>query len=161
MGYPVCGHWNVDTTATDGAGVVRGNRWYLTDGGSLGALLGPELVFTYGRPGDLPLVGDWNGDGIDTPGVRRGNTFYLRDSLSGGPANRIVDYGRTTDIPAVGDWNGDGIDTIGVVRNAVWYLTDTLGPSGNRTPFRYGLPTDHPMTGDGCCGTFVGVVRAP
>ena len=145
IGYPVCGDWDHDFL--DGAGVVRGNVWYLHAGELLKPFAGSEHVFTYGRPGDIPLVGDWNGDGLDTIGVRRGNTFYLRDSLSAGPANQIATYGRTTDIPVVGDWDEDGRDTIGVVRNAVWYLTNTLGPSGNLTPFRFGLPTDRPIPG--------------
>jgi hypothetical protein len=30
-----------------------------------------DIWFEYGAPGDLALVGDWNGDGIPTPGVAR------------------------------------------------------------------------------------------
>ncbi len=158
VGYPVCGQLRAGVG--DGYGVVRGNMWYLHDTPFTTPIHGPDHVFAYGRAGDVPLLGDWNGDGIETPGVRRGSTFYLRDSLSGGSANRIATFGRVTDIPVVGDWDGDGRDTIGVVRNAVWYLTDTLGPSGNRTPFRYGLPSDRPVVTGGYPTSFVGVVRA-
>ena len=28
--------------------------------------------FTYGSPGDLPIVGDWGGDSTDTIGIARG-----------------------------------------------------------------------------------------
>jgi hypothetical protein len=30
-----------------------------------------DLVFAHGQPGDLPIAGDWNADGIDDPGVYR------------------------------------------------------------------------------------------
>ena len=30
-----------------------------------------DIVFTYGRASDEPLVGDWNGNGQDTMGLRR------------------------------------------------------------------------------------------
>jgi hypothetical protein len=30
-----------------------------------------DVVFGFGDSGDLPLVGDWNGDGRDTIGVAR------------------------------------------------------------------------------------------
>src|SRR5690606_8499939 len=34
-------------------------------------------VFTYGRPGDEVLVGDWDGDGVDTLAVRRGTSVHI------------------------------------------------------------------------------------
>lgn len=37
----------------------------------------PDLDFLYGNPGDTGLAGDWDGDGIDTFGLRRRNTIYL------------------------------------------------------------------------------------
>ena len=43
------------------------NTWYLANGFGDPA----AQVFGYGRSDDIPLFGDWNGDGIDTPGVRR------------------------------------------------------------------------------------------
>ena len=88
-------------------------QWALRDINTTGA---PNASFTYGLPGDIAIVGDWNGDGIDTPGVVRGNTWYLRNSNSIGVANLTFSYGMPGDIPIVGDWNGDGIDTPGISR---------------------------------------------
>ena len=34
-----------------------------------------EEKFSYGMPTEKPIVGDWNGDGIDTPGVVRASTW--------------------------------------------------------------------------------------
>ena len=61
-------------------------------------------------------MGDWNGNGVDTPGVIRGNTWYLRNSNTGGLADTVLQYGNAGDIPLVGDWNGDTRDSPGVAR---------------------------------------------
>jgi beta-glucanase (GH16 family) len=63
-------------------------------------------------------VGDWDGDGVDTPAVRRGATYYVSDSFAGGTAERTQTYGRAGDHTLVGDWDGDGRDTLGVRRPA-------------------------------------------
>ncbi|WP_143229881.1 hypothetical protein [Actinophytocola xanthii] len=65
------------------------------------------------------LSGDWDGDGVDTPGVFRPgspNTYYLRNSNSSGVADITVSFGGGGSVfPIVGDWDGDGDDTIGLV----------------------------------------------
>jgi hypothetical protein len=37
---------------------------------------------TYGVAGDVPVTGDWNGDGTDGIGVVRGSTWFLSDSAT-------------------------------------------------------------------------------
>ena len=44
----------------------RGNIIYTAD-----AQGNTVMSVAYGKPGDQLLIGDWDGDGIDTPGVRR------------------------------------------------------------------------------------------
>lgn len=66
-----------------------------------------------------PIVGDWNGDGIDTIGFYDffTGTFYLKNSDSPGPADYTFTYGPVQSgwiRPIAGDWNDDGIDTVGV-----------------------------------------------
>jgi len=71
----------------------------------------PTIIFNFGQPGDIPVVGDWNGDGIDTVGIYRhyplwgGAQFALSNSLSG-PPEVVFNYGKDGDIPVVGDWDG-------------------------------------------------------
>jgi hypothetical protein len=123
-------------------------RWYLRDYTSAGANNIPG--FSFGGPGDIPVVGDWNGDGITTIGVFRAGNWYLRDSNSSG-ANNIpgFTYGSATDIPLVGDWNGDGKSTIGVFRAGNWYLRDSNSAGANNIPgFSYGGSGDIPVIGD-------------
>jgi hypothetical protein len=85
-----------------------------------------EHAFVYGRQDDEVLFGDWDGDGVDSPAVRRGATFYFRQSSSSGPADTVVTYGRPDDGVLAGDWDGDGTDTLAVRRGNVYYLSDAL-----------------------------------
>ena len=96
-----------------------------------------------------------------TPGVVRGNIWFLNnefDSIGDVPA---FGYGRSTDVQITGDWDGDGDTTIGVVRGNVWFLNNEFDSIGDVAPFGYGRSTDHPVTGDwdGDLATTIGVVR--
>jgi hypothetical protein len=79
---------------------------------------GADVAFSYGREGDLPITGDWNGDGTTTVGLYRPSdrTFYLRNAHAGGGADVAFSYGREGDLPITGDWNGDGTTTVGLYR---------------------------------------------
>ncbi|MDX8551871.1 S8 family serine peptidase, partial [Methanospirillum purgamenti] len=59
-------------------GVFRGRTWYLDYSGN-GVWNGPatDRQYTFGLVGDVPLTGDWNGDGKTSIGVFRGRTWYL------------------------------------------------------------------------------------
>jgi len=75
----------------------------------------------FGEPDDLPVIGDWGGDGDDNiglylPGSITG-VFYLDIDNDGGIADIVTpEYGDLGDIPIAGDWDGDGDDNIGVYR---------------------------------------------
>jgi len=112
------------------------------------------IAFQYGMSGDIPIVGDWNGDGIKTAGIFRPSnaTWVLTNTNSADLTNLVsFQYGLSSDIPIVGDWNGDGIDTIGVFRpsNATWILTNTNSKKLTKLiSFQYGLSSDVPIVGD-------------
>ena len=88
-------------------------RFYLRTVNAGGAA---DIAFTFGRPDDTAVVGDWNGSGTQTVGVRRGNRFFLRNSNSGGFASVDFRFGRSDDVPLTGDWTGNGTTTVGVRR---------------------------------------------
>ena len=69
------------------------------------------------RTGDVVVLGDWDGDGIDSPAIRSAgtNTFRLSDAANGTNIREVA-YGKPTDTVYVGDWDGDGTDTLGLVR---------------------------------------------
>ncbi len=116
-------------------------------------------IFQYGRATDTLIAGDWDGDGIDTIGVKRGRTYYLRNSNDSGSGEIKFDYGRSDDVPLVGDWNGDGVDTLGIKRGRNYFLTDTHSSKNAQYSFSYGRPDDivlaHDRNSDGKDGISV------
>ena len=102
----------------------------------------------FGQAGDIPVVGDWNGDGKDELGVVRDGSWILRVTgvtkppkvTKGGVVTMVPEahaavvtfpFGTAADIPVVGDWNGDGVDTPGVIRgNTEWIVTDSIAKLG-------------------------------
>jgi hypothetical protein len=118
--------------------------WYLRNSNTGG--LG-EVGFGYGDPGDIPIMGDWNGDGVKTPGVVRGNWWFLCSTTNGTP-DIAFQYGDPGDIPIVGDWNGDGTDTPGVVRGNWWFLRNSNTSGFADIAFQYGDVGDKPIVGD-------------
>ena len=83
-----------------------------------------DHVFRYGTPGDYPVVGDWNGDGISSIGVFRNGEWHLDIDGNGRWTKRdkTFNYGQRGDKPIVGDFNGDGVDDMAVLRNNVLYM---------------------------------------
>ena len=132
-------------------GVLRDSYWFLDVNGSDSWDVGDER-FRFGTVGDIPAVGDWNGDGTDVVCVFRNGTWYL--DTNGSRRWEIGDqsfaFGTTGDTPAVGDWNGDGTDVAGVFRNGTWYL-DANGNHqwdiGDQS-FAFGTTGDKPVVGD-------------
>jgi hypothetical protein len=107
--------------------------------------------FQFGDAGDYPLMCDWNGDGIKTPGVRRGITFYIRNSNTPGNADDAVAFGNPTDTPLCGNWDGLGeTDGVGVWRAGEWFLLNRTSPGSdpNGQHFFFGNNTDQPVVGD-------------
>ena len=107
-----------------------------------------DIAFNYGLPGDYPVMGDWNGDGIDTIGVYRNGSFYLRNSNTIGFAAMTFAFGAPGDQPVAGDWDGDGVDTIGVYRNGNFLLRNSNTSGVPQLSFALGNPGDIGLAGD-------------
>jgi hypothetical protein len=111
-----------------------------------------DHVFFYGTPGEVPTVGDWNGDGTHTIAVFR-NGVWRRDVDGDGrwtTADKRTVFGQAGDLPIVGDFNGDGVDDLGVYRNGTWYI-DTNGNGAidaDDMVFQLGGKGDVPVVGD-------------
>ncbi len=105
--------------------------------------------YWFGDPGDIPLMGDWDGDGEDTPGMYRPSSgyVYVRNSNTTGPGDIDFYYGIPGDIPIVGDWDGDGFDTVSIYRNGRVFISNTLGGVAE-FDFLFGNPGDRPFAGD-------------
>jgi hypothetical protein len=111
-----------------------------------------DHVFQYGHGRDIPVVGDWNGDGISTIGVFRDGVWVL-DTDGDGVLTRAdarAQFGEANDSPVVGDWNGDGVDDLGVFQSGRWKL-DANGDrelDAHDKVFELGAEGDQPVAGD-------------
>jgi CSLREA domain-containing protein len=144
------GSVTMERRATVGLVDPTQGHWYLRNS------VGVVTSFFYGNPGDLPISGDWDGDGIATPGLYRQSDgfFYARNTNTQGPADAECFAGNPADIPIAGDWDGDGDDNLGIYRPSeqVFYLfttTCTGSPMGAaQISFLFGNPGDKPVAGD-------------
>jgi hypothetical protein len=158
---PVMGDW--DGNGTDTVGIVRFTEapaggftytWHLRNTNSAGAA--SVTPFTYGEVrfvavdqlGTIPVVGDWNGDGLDTVGVMvysfdlDGHIRWdLRNTNAAGAPDISTHYSRGRDVPVTGDWDGDGDDSIGVVRGDTWLLRNSPAGGPADVTFVYGSPS--------------------
>ncbi len=133
-------------------GAVRGDRIVVRTGRDFRVVNddgSSAQEFTYGAPTDTRfLLGDWDGNGTDTLAVRRGNTYYLRNTLTSGPADTIIGYGTAADTILVGDWDGNGTDTLAVRRGNTYFLRNTLTSGPADTIIGYGTAADTILVGD-------------
>lgn len=126
-------------------------RWWITDHE------GDVETFYFGNPSDHPFMGDWDCDGIDTPGLyRRSDGYvYLRNANSQGIADITFYFGDPGDVPLAGDFDGDGCDTVGVYRPSEgrFFIIDELGDGdaglgAADTSYVFGNLGDVPFAGD-------------
>ena len=118
---------------------------------------GEETQFYYGNPGDEPFVGDWDCDGVESPGLfRTSDAFvYLRNSNTQGVADIRFFFGNPGDVPLAGDFDGDGCDSVSIYRSSEqrFYIINELGRNEGglgtaEASFVFGDPGDQPVVGD-------------
>ena len=119
---------------------------------------GSDQFTSFGASGDILIVGDWNGDGVDEIGVRRGESYYfdingngLWDGATGG--DRVTYFGTPTDELIIGDWDGNGTDDLGVRRGSDYFRDGNSngswdGVSGGDVLTSFGIPDDVLIIGD-------------
>lgn len=107
-----------------------------------------DTTFAYGWVSDRSYFGDWDGNATDTPAVRRGATYCIRNVNAGGTADLAITYGRPDDETLVGDWDGDGVDTLAVRRGSTYYVKNTLAGGSADLVFSYGRADDVVLVGD-------------
>jgi serine-aspartate repeat-containing protein C/D/E len=132
--------------ATDGERLLR-----LTSQGKERADL-IDHVFQFGGNNDIPIAGDWNGDGIRSVGVYRDGKWHFDMDGDGrwSDGDKTAQFGQKGDLPVVGDFNGDGIEEIAVFRDGKWII-DSNGnreiDAGDRV-IQFGQAGDKPIAGD-------------
>jgi hypothetical protein len=72
---------------------------------------------TLGDANDLPVTGDWDGNGVTDLGVydQATATYTLlgKDPM-GTPFTIAIPFGVPGDVPVTGDWDGNGLTDLGV-----------------------------------------------
>lgn len=145
----------IDTqeVAGDGIGLVDPGTgvWHLRTRG------GDPASFQFGDPADVPIIGDWDCDGVDTPGRYRQSDgyIYLRNSNTQGAPDVRFFFGIPGDIPLAGDFDASGCDTVSIFRasESRVFIINELGRNGGRlgaAAYNYSLgnPGDTPFAGD-------------
>jgi hypothetical protein len=120
MGNPsdigIAGDW--DGNGLDSPGVYRPSesRFYLSNNSAPSGITYGDLALVLGNPCpvgtnpynscDLPVVGDWVGQGHSGVGVFRATNgqIYFRNSLTTGFSDNNFVYGNAGDIPIAGRW---------------------------------------------------------
>jgi len=177
---PVIGDWDGD--GKDEIGVFRPSddkgisKFYLVtrNWSDLGDKAGDadKCIDFAPYPTNVPITGDWDGDGYDGIGGfnPENNVFYLYKldlDTSSSKSYKDVPFGATGDIPFIGDWDGDGKDELGVFRspypaenpgtNAFYcdrkltgdqHELGEIGNYGKPKPYTYGDLKDYPVIGD-------------
>ena len=106
--------------------------------------------FYFGIGLDVPFLGDFDGDGVRTPGLYRPSTgqAFVRNSLDTGIADASFYIGDPGDVPVVGDFDGDGVDSFGVFRAGTVYLRNELTTGPADISYSFGVEGDVPFAGD-------------
>jgi hypothetical protein len=124
--------YTVTQPGSIGAGVFAGGMWAI-DGNKNGVPedCSVEHCIGFGMPGDIPVYGDWNGDGKTKAGVFRNGVFLLDYNGNGVfdwcTTDRCIPWGEPGDIPVVGNWNGLNevsqgrlYTKVGIYRGGTW-----------------------------------------
>jgi hypothetical protein len=135
----------------DTIGVYKNGSFSLRNTNNAGAA---DITASFGGDAsDLPVVGDWNSNGVDTIGVYRNSTgvFLLSDSNTSPAVNYSLVFGNPGDTPFAGRWSADMTNSgVGVYRNSngVLYQKKQLTTGFDDFFAIYGNPGDQGVAGD-------------
>ena len=143
---PVVGDWNGDGRTK--IGFYNNGSWALDTNGNGtfdGVGLGQDSFYGFGGNGvgEVPVLGDWNGDHRTKVGFFYQGKWAL--DYDGNGTFTLADKYYTTfpyavgDKPVTGDWTGDGKTKIGIFRGGFWILDqnnngtyDGVGPGQDK-----------------------------
>ena len=115
--------------------------WYV-----LGGVGSQQVYVQWGTNGDIPVQGDYDGDGKTDFSVFRPSEgkWYVQRSSDGGL--NVYTFGLSGDKLVQADYDGDGKTDIAVYRDGTWYVLRS-SDSGFTTQ-QFGLSSDVPAAAD-------------
>ncbi|CAF0890923.1 unnamed protein product [Didymodactylos carnosus] len=103
------------------------------------------VIVQWGLPYDLPVGGDYDGDGFGDFAIWRPTTLTWYIVPSTNPLIILTrTWGLPGDTPVAGDYDGDGRFDHAVWRNGTWYINPSSNPSVQWTK-QFGLSGDKPV----------------
>jgi hypothetical protein len=105
-----------------------------------------------GTAGDIPVAGDYDGDGFVDVAVWRLSDYAWVAKLSGGGGTRVQQWGWAGDVTVPGDYDGDGLADFAIYRpsdgttSAMWHIKK--GDGSGRIDQPWGWIGDIPVSGD-------------
>ncbi|MCI0530002.1 MAG: hypothetical protein L0Y56_21370, partial [Nitrospira sp.] len=104
----------------------------------------------FGQNGDVPVPGDYDGDGLDNIAVWRPSTGIWTGILrSGKTASKA--WGVSGDLPVQADFDGDGRTDLGIFRASTgeWWILTSSSKFTNFTRTIWGQAGDSPVSASG------------
>ena len=101
----------------------------------------------FGNIGDIPLVGDFDGNGVwDLAVYRAGN--WLMDTHHDFTVGQSTAFGGDpVDVPLAADFDADGIADLIIYRSGTWYIRSSKTAAVSQKSLG-GLPGDQPVVAD-------------
>ena len=92
-----------------------------------------RVTFQWGLSGDVPVPGDYDGDGMTDLAVWRPSTgtWFIRPSSTNYATSVSFQWGLAGDVPVPGDYDGDGVTDLAVWRPSTG---DVVHPAVERPP---------------------------
>ncbi|MBV9302291.1 MAG: VCBS repeat-containing protein [Acidobacteriaceae bacterium] len=149
---PVVGNYSGNVNSTTSLPITdyavwrpANGTWYYVPSTPAGAAI---KSLQWGASGDIPVVGDFDGDGKDDFVVWRPSTGTWYLTLSGNPTSQQFQWGNPGDVPLTGDFDGSGKSEMAVWRpsNGTWYVIS--GKDGSTFSKQWGAPGDIPYAAD-------------
>ena len=145
---PLVGDWNGDGKDDIAAftGGTTGDVYVALSTGSSFSGTGVVWHAYFAPTGEVPLAGDWNGDGKDDiAGLTRGTTGDVFVALSSGAGFGARTkwhefFSINSETPLAGDWNGDGKDDLATLTRGTTgdvYVTFSTGSAFNGTGIKW------------------------
>ena len=109
----------------DHIAVYNAGNWYIDNSGDgqFNSDLGDQSC-TFGSPGWIQVIGDWNGDGCSEIGVYQSGAWILDYDGSGGwsTGDKNYAFGGPGWTPVVGYWRLGKTTKIGIYKDGAWLL---------------------------------------